>query len=40
MSLTERDVNYVPAQTWDGLEWVGGKEWLEKVRDPGDEFVG
>jgi len=35
-----QDSGYVPAETWDGLEWIGGKNWIDETRDPGDKFEG
>ncbi|KAF2225526.1 hypothetical protein BDZ85DRAFT_316699 [Elsinoe ampelina] len=34
------DPGYTPAKTIDGLDWVGSKKWLEKMRDPKDRFEG
>jgi len=31
---------YVQAQRWDGLEWVGSKEWIARKNDSGEAYVG
>lgn len=31
---------YVQAQRWDGLEWVGSKEWVARQNDAGEAYVG
>lgn len=31
---------YVQAQRWDGLEWVGSKEWVALQNDAGEVYVG
>jgi hypothetical protein len=31
---------YVQAQRWDGLEWVGSKEWVARKSDAGETYVG
>ena len=31
---------YVQAQRWDGLEWVGSKEWIARKSDTGEAYVG
>lgn len=31
---------YVQAQRWDGLEWVGSKEWVARENDEGEAYVG
>lgn len=31
---------YVQAQRWDGLEWVGSKEWVARRDDGGEAYVG
>jgi hypothetical protein len=31
---------YVQAQRWDGLEWVGSKEWVARKSDAGEAYVG
>ncbi|KAM0721116.1 hypothetical protein Q7P37_003402 [Cladosporium fusiforme] len=31
---------YVQAQRWDGLEWVGSKEWVALSKDAGEAYVG
>ncbi|KAF2147727.1 hypothetical protein K461DRAFT_283321 [Myriangium duriaei CBS 260.36] len=36
----ENDPEYAPAKTWEGLERVGTKSWIQKMRDPGDSFEG
>lgn len=28
--IVENDDNFVPASTWDGLEWIGGQKWEKK----------
>ena len=36
----EQFVQYVQAQRWDGLEWVGSKEWIARKNDSGEAYVG
>lgn len=31
---------YVQAQRWDGLEWVGSKEWVARRNDGGEAYTG
>jgi len=31
---------YVQAQRWDGLQWVGSKEWVARKSDAGETYVG
>lgn len=31
---------YQPASSWDGLETVGGKAWVKKRLDMGEQYVG
>lgn len=31
---------YVQAQRWDGLEWVGSKQWVALQGDMGEAYVG
>jgi hypothetical protein len=31
---------YVQAQRWDGLEWVGSKEWIARRSDAGETYIG
>ena len=31
---------YVQAQRWDGLEWVGSKQWVARKSDAGETYVG
>lgn len=31
---------YVQAQRWDGLEWVGSKEWIARRDDTGEQYTG
>jgi hypothetical protein len=26
----DRDASFIPASTWDGLEWIGTREWQAK----------
>jgi hypothetical protein len=35
-----KDEAYEPAETWDGLEWVGTKQWYEDRRRPEQAFEG
>jgi hypothetical protein len=30
----------VQAQRWDGLEWVGSKQWVARKSDAGETYVG
>ena len=32
--------DYVPATTWEGLEHIGGKEYVKKVQDRGEVYQG
>lgn len=34
-----KDESYEQADTWDGLEWVGTKEWYEKQKRPAEPFA-
>jgi hypothetical protein len=31
---------YVQAQRWDGLEWVGSKRWIARRSDAGEAYIG
>lgn len=35
-----KDDSYTPADTWDGLEWVGTKQWHENKKRPQRAFEG
>ena len=35
-----KDPNYVQALTWEGLEQVGSKAWIENQQDEGEKFEG
>lgn len=32
--------NYVSSQTWDGLEQIGGEQWVRKRADMGEVYHG
>lgn len=35
-----KNPDYVPATTWDGLEQIGGRKWVEEQLDDGTPYQG
>jgi hypothetical protein len=35
-----KDPEFKPAETWEGLEWIGTKKWYEQQKRPEEAFAG